>query len=319
MPPNYLGAKDVERDTETARSGPIATGHDRSQRSRARCSPYHYSPPAAHAFSISKWEAGTCRASNCTDAGPDSAFYTQAAGHPDFGITDFAFDSKEAGVVKKWKEPEGHVKDVRVDLPPGLAVNPEATSQLCTEEQLNSDNRECPAESQVGEDEATGTAEIALGVKETVTEHFPVYNMVRKPGEPSRFGVEIASPTLALLGLQGHVYLEGGISWQGEAETSETSGVTSGDYHEFFKIQNIPQQPEIVESRLIFWGVPQSHSGSGQPDGVHHPAEHLLEQADHPPARRLLRRPRPFPAERQTKPRVTATGCDQLAFDPRCR
>ncbi len=270
---------------------------------------------AADGFSISKWEAGTCTESNCTDAGPHSAFYTQAAGHPDFGITDFAFASKEVGLVKKWKEPEGRVKDVRVDLPPGLAVNPEATSQLCTEEQLNADDKACPAESQVGEDEATGTAEIAIGVKETVTEHFPVYNMVRKPGEPSRFGVEIASPTLALLNLQGHVYLEGGISWQSEAETSETSGVPSGDYHEFFKIQNIPQQPEIVESRLIFWGVPQSHTGVGTPTAF----ITLPSACASKPITRLhvdsYEDPGQFLAGANETP-VLATGCSQLAFNP---
>jgi hypothetical protein len=270
---------------------------------------------AAHAFSISKWEAGTCRESNCADAGPHSAFYTQAAGHPDFGITDFAFDSKEVGVVKKWRQPEGHVKDVRVDLPEGLAVNPEATDQLCTEEQLNADKGECPVGSQVGEDEATGTAEVALGVKETVTEHFPVYNMVRKPGEPSRFGVEIASPTLALLNLQGHVYLEGGISWQGEAETSETSAVPSGDYHEFFKIRDIPQQPEIVESRLIFWGVPQSHTGVGIPTAF----ITLPSTCASKPITRLhvdsYEDPGHFLAGANETP-VTASGCNQLAFNP---
>ena len=272
-------------------------------------------PAGAHAFALSKWEAGTCRESNCADAGPHSAFYTQAAGHPDFGITDFGFDSSEVGAIKKWKEPQGHVKDVRVDLPPGLAVNPEATRELCTEAELNTDKGECPAESQVGEDEATGTAEIALGIKETVTEHFPVYNMVRKPGEPSRFGVEIASPTLALLGLQGHVYLEGGISWQGEAEASETSGVASGDYHEFFKIQDIPQQPEIVESRLIFWGVPQSHSGVGDPTAF----ITLPSTCSSKPITRLhvdsYEDPGDFLAAANETP-VAATGCEQLAFDP---
>ena len=313
MPPIYFGVKDVSvtlkrRGSDRNRTRLIAV-------TAGTMLALWLPPVAAHAFSVSKWEAGTCKESNCTDAGPHSAFYTQAAGHPDFGITDFAFDSTEAGVVKKWKEPQGHVKDVRVDLPPGLAVNPEATTQLCTEEQLNSDKKECPAESQVGEDEATGTAEIALGVKETVTEHFPVYNMVRKPGEPSRFGVEIASPTLTLLGLQGHAYLEGGISWQGEAETSETSGVASGDYHEFFKIQDIPQQPEIVESRLIFWGVPQSHSGVGSPTAfitlpstcASKPITHLHVDSYEDPGH--------FLAEANETP-VTATGCDQLALDP---
>jgi len=52
-------------------------------------------PVGAQAFEVSKWEAGTCRESSCTDAGSNSAFYTQAAGHPNFGITDFEFGYTE--------------------------------------------------------------------------------------------------------------------------------------------------------------------------------------------------------------------------------
>jgi hypothetical protein len=221
-----------------------------------------FAPAARAEFGVAKWEAQTCNESTCADAGSHSAFYTQAAGHPGFGITDFAFGYTE---VLGAKEPDGNVKDVRVDLPPGLGVNPEATG-TCTEAQL--DAFKCPAESQVGVDEATGTAELTLGVKTTVKEEFKVYNMERKFGEPARFGVEINSTTLkaaeTLLGhhLTGELYLEGGISWHREAETSESSGVQTGDYHEFFKIQNIPKEPEVVESRLIFWGVPHEHNAA---------------------------------------------------------
>jgi hypothetical protein len=156
------------------------------------------------------------------------------------------------------KVPEGNVKDVRVDLPQGLSVNPEATAQ-CTETQLN--ESKCPAESQVGVDEATGTAEFVLGVRATLLQKFPVFNMVRRPGEPARFGVEINIPLVANV----RSYLEGGISWHHEAETAESSGVPTGDYHEFFKIENFPKSPELVESRLVFWGVPQAETHVGSP------------------------------------------------------
>ena len=52
---------------------------------------------------------------------------------------------------------------------------------------------------------------------------------------------------------------------QHEAETAESSGVPTGDYHEFFEIHNIPTQPELIESKLIFWGVPEEHSHVGTP------------------------------------------------------
>ena len=128
-------------------------------------------PALAGAFSLAKWEAGTCSNPECSDPGPHEYFYTQAAGHPNFGITDFRFAATKTVVVPgvdEWEEPIGHVKDARVDLPAGLAVNPEATPQ-CAEEQLNKEEKLCPAASQVGIDEATGTAEV-LGIKKTVTE-----------------------------------------------------------------------------------------------------------------------------------------------------
>jgi hypothetical protein len=257
-------------------------------------------PAAAHAaLTIKKWEAGTCTESTCTDAGPDSAFYTQAAGHPDFGITDFEFNYRE-GVLGK-KEPEGKVKDVRVDLPAGLAVNPEATTK-CTEAELNALN--CPEATRVGEDEATGTA---LGVT-FPAEHFNVYDMERKLGQPARFGVELKSLALKLAGLQGHIYLEGGISWHHEAETSENSGVATGDYHEYFKIENIAEEPEIVESRLIFNGVVNGHAFLTLPSTcAEKPVTYLHVDSHEDPGHWI-------PAANQTP--VTATGCDSLAFNP---
>jgi hypothetical protein len=228
-------------------------------------------PAASATFGVNKWEAGTCKEKACNNAGkdPSAEFYTQAAGHPDFGITDFAFDyTTETNILaEEVRVPVGHVRDVRVDLPPGLAVDPEAAKE-CPEAQIEA--LECPVSTQIGEDEAQGTAELALGTRKTVTESFPVYNLARRPGESARFGVEVKSSTLALAEsisgtkLQSAIYLEGGISWHHEAETAESGGVPTGDYHEFFEIHNIPTQPELIESRLIFWGVPQEHTLTGE-------------------------------------------------------
>jgi hypothetical protein len=116
-------------------------------------------PSAQAGFGVDKWEAGTCKESTCNSEGkaPSAEFYTQAAGHPDFGITDFAFNyAKETNVLaEEVRVPEGHVRDARVDLPPGLAVDPEATPE-CPEAEI--EKLECPESTQVGEDVAEGTA-----------------------------------------------------------------------------------------------------------------------------------------------------------------
>ncbi len=272
----------------------------------------------ASAIEVTKWEAGTCASIECKDSdvneGHSNHFYTQAAGHPDFGITDFRFKTHEEGLLKA-QVPNEHVKDVRVDLPRGLAVNPEATTAKCTEAELNADEKLCPPASQVGVDEATGTATVLA--KLTIEEEFPVYNMVRKPGEPARFGVEVNSPKIKLAGLQGHIYLEGGISWHKEPVTAENSGVESGDYHEYFEIKEIAEEPEVVESRLVFWGVPQEHQKAPtEPPKAfitlpstctEQPITYLHADSYEDPGN-WVAIPNPTP--------VLATGCNALAFNP---
>jgi hypothetical protein len=283
-------------------------------------------PSARAAFGVEKWEAGTCKESSCNIEGkdPSAEFYTQAAGHPDFGITDFSFNFKTSGPAK---EPEGKVKDVRVDLPPGLAVDPEAVEQ-CSEALIA--KLECPAASQVGEDEAIGTAELVLGLKTTVTESFPVFDVQRQPGEPARFGVEVKSSTLALAeGATGHklqsvIYLDGGISWYDEPSISENSGVQNGDFHEFFKIQNIAEEPEIVKSKLIFWGVPNEHNSAAadntfltMPSSANAcalPQTTWLHVASYEDPTSFLAAKSETRLENGTP--LTATGCSSLAFNP---
>lgn len=283
-----------------------------------------FSTPLAQAeFGVRRWEAGTCKVTSCKDAGTsaEEEFFTQAAGHPDFGITDFEMNYKE--VSPSAKQPEGHVKDVRVDLPQGVSVNPEATEQ-CGEAQL--DESKCPPESEVGEDEATGTVNVVETIAPilrvpigalTVTEKFPVYNMTRKYGEPARFGVEVKSTTLSLLGIHAILYLEGGLSWYHEppAAGEESSGVPTGDYHEYFKIEGIPTSPELVESKLIFWGIPQEHTHVGTSKAfitlpstcTERPITYLHVDSYENPGHFLA-------YENQTP--VTATGCAALAFNP---
>src|SRR5437763_14565872 len=83
--------------------------------------------PAADAagLGLAKWEAGTCNGNEaevtkCEYTSPHGEFYTQAAGHPPWGLTGFELASS-GGV------PTGSpLKRIRVDVPPGLAADPQA-------------------------------------------------------------------------------------------------------------------------------------------------------------------------------------------------
>src|SRR4249919_617035 len=96
-------------------------------------------PVASAAFGVAKWEAGTCMsdAPKCTYSSPESQFFTQAAGHPPTGLTDFAMTTT-GGV------PDGAIKDARVYLPEGLNVNPQAVPQ-CPKATFESNAIACAA------------------------------------------------------------------------------------------------------------------------------------------------------------------------------
>lgn len=287
-------------------------------------------------FGVEKWEAGTCTNVSCTDSGPTEYFYTQAAGHPNFGITDFRMNSTKQGLTGA-ALPVGHVENVRVDLPEGLAVNPEATP-FCSQAEFQAST--CAADTQVGEDEATGTVKVAQTVAEkienllpvggilktllsggevalTVTEKFPVYNVERGPGEVGRFGILVKSAVLELAGIEAHIYIDGGLSWHHEALASngENSGVSTGDFHEFFRIPNVPEAPELVESKLIFWGDPHQYNSAApekafitMPSTCNGPQTTILHVSSHEAPERYLAYGNRTP--------VGATGCGGLAFAP---
>jgi hypothetical protein len=247
-------------------------------------------PSALAGFGVSKWEAGTCTAAECTVSN-ESEFYTQAAGHPPYGITDFRFNTKGAS---GFEEPEGNVKEVRVDIPPGLSVDPYATPQ-CKLEQL--EKSVCPPESQVGEVKLTAHLNLIglLGspVGATITPpNTPVYNMVPPPGHPLEAAFKVAL-------FETIVHIVGGIE-------------TTSDYHEFFTIKEIPTSPELVESRLIFFGT-AVHGGQlpfiTMPSTCSGPQTTYLHVVS-------------YEGQEETKAFVTpvgASGCDKIPFEPRVK
>jgi hypothetical protein len=253
--------------------------------------------PAARAdFGIAKWESLTCTMDEsagglggvggnpCTEASPSEWFFTQAAGHPDFGITDFRLN-QTGGFPNR---PDGSAKEVRVDLPAGLGVNPEATPQ-CTVAQLTAFS--CPPESQVGTDFLTtlnpGPAPPPLGTEVTIP--VPVYNVEPPFGVPSVAGFNVTGEPTLLVGDLDPV-----------------------DQHISFTISDIDPAVPLIGSRLVFDGK----KGEGyltMPSSCSGPQTTVLDVTSYP-----YPEP-PGPEEEATASfdtPVGADGCDQVPFDP---
>jgi hypothetical protein len=182
---------------------------------------------SAASFGVTEknFEAGTCVVETCTYESPAAEFYTQAAGRPPFGITSFEFNSEEP--LPGVKLPVGKVKNVRVDVPAGLAANPEAIEK-CEEAQFESNT--CPAGSLVGVDHLT----VFTGT-EVATIPAPVYNLVQPEGLPLKFGIHVPV-------IEEHIFLLGHVSW-------------ATDYHEYFEIHEINPATPLLKSKLAFFGT----------------------------------------------------------------
>jgi hypothetical protein len=189
--------------------------------------------PAAHAeFGASFFDARV--------VDENGNLFEQAGGHPWEGYTAFGLNTLPSGA------PDGHVKDIRVDVPPGLISNPQAIPQ-CTDAQLAVSA--CPPNTQLGRVNLT----TYLGLR--VSLELPLYNMTIGPTQVSRFAF---NPQQALLGAPG-VILAAIVEPLGiELKPVEIIGGVrdTSDYGLFFTISDVAANPEIVDSRLTFWGVP---------------------------------------------------------------
>ncbi len=183
-------------------------------------------PAAQAAFGPEVFEAGTCVTKTCTYATvekePKEAF-TQAAGHPQWGGTKFVMKHSGSNV-------EGSsVKRLRVDVPPGLAANPQAPTPKCPIETFKEGPSKCPAESIVGTVEMEAIAGLVVPLTLPSLEG-TVYNLNAPPGLSLDFGIavepagELVSPI--------HLYLEGHVAWW-------------SDYHEYFEINNVPNEAQV--------------------------------------------------------------------------
>ena len=121
----------------------------------------------------------------------------QAGSHPFAMTTSFAFNMRTNLLGQSVSD--GDVKDVAVELPPGLIGNPSATPK-CTAKEFHTqsafsalEGSNCPGDTQVG----LAVATVSLGSPYPVL--VGVYNLVPPPGVPAAFGFNPIGLAITLL------------------------------------------------------------------------------------------------------------------------
>jgi hypothetical protein len=174
------------------------------------------------AFAVERFEVAPEEEGGGVDA--------QAGSHPFQLSTTLSFD-QGADPAK----PPALLRNVHVELPPGLIGNAAATPQ-CSEldfSQLHEGGmvNSCPATSAIGVAVLTVYEPLHLGLK---TLPVPVFNLAPGRGEPARFGFEFANNPVIL----------------------DTSVRTGGDYGVNVDVSNVSELANVISSTVAIWGVP---------------------------------------------------------------
>ncbi len=227
------------------------------------------------------------------DGTPD----TQAGSHPYQFIDNFELNSHfkrlESNADSPYiRMPDGVLRDLAVDLPPGFVGDPNATSQKCTEEELRVKGDLCRPEARVGKlhlywSEAAVRQPALSGV---------IFNMPPPRGVALQLGTNFFLPLL---------YINSGVR-------------AGGDYPVQATVSDAPAQAPVIRSRLVISGVVGEGTNRKPfltlPTGCHGPLRSTME-ADSwgEPGRwvkaiSLTRNAAGTP--------VSLTGCSKLKFPP---
>ena len=282
-----------------------------------------FAPASQAGLVIPKWQAVTCTENEdlpatppyavpevgyettlpppteqCTSATPGK-WFTQAAGHPDKGITDFRLATLPHPPTEAGGFPTGFIKEIVVDTPEGLSVNPEAAPK-CTIALLTIN--ECPDAAQVGTNYLTVSAQSPNGEGKCLPAGeclqarvaLKVYNLVPFDGVPSMVG---------FLATGGPTFIVGSLDPE--------------DQHVIFTIDvhaPSPTSPPIIESRLVFDGKAGNGTYLTMPSncaGGQTTLLHLLGYGGIPPFE-----PTPTEAKASFTTAVGASGCPLVPFKP---
>jgi hypothetical protein len=143
----------------------------------------------------------------------------QAGSHPYAFTVDFTMNQDNQG------KPEGTIRDLIVDLPPGLIGNPEAVPR-CSGQDFVGAAFGCPQSSQIGI--------VVARVRGIGTAQFPLYNLTPPLGVPASIGFHFFENLVVQ-----HASLRG-----------------EGDYGVSVSSITLPTSFEIQSVTAIVWGVP---------------------------------------------------------------
>jgi len=173
-----------------------------------------------------------------------SCSFTQAGGHPYSATTAITLNTRTDAIYGQFW-PEEPVKDVVVEIPPGLIANPTVVPR-CTLEQLMGTNANpkpiCAPAAQVG---VVSTifpyclGSIFCGLPRSSTE--PLYNMVPPPGVPAEFA-----------------FVTFGVVVTFDAE------VRSPAYGANIRVADASEGLPVIGSSVTLWGVPADRSHDGE-------------------------------------------------------
>ena len=173
-----------------------------------------------------------------TAVNDDGSVASQAGSHPgDYEVISMSTNHIVIPSAYTAFTVDGGFKDVQVDLPRGMVVNPNAVPQ-CTETQLETTFQEqeaglgCPDDSQVGfiSVRFSFSGRFGLGL-------IPLYNMVPPAGSPAEFGFSFIE------GLYNHI--------RGFVRTGDDYGLSA-------IATDIPSKVPLAGIKVNLWGDPTS-------------------------------------------------------------
>ncbi len=182
--------------------------------------------PGYPAFGLLPGEAGL----SVSILDSEGSVATQAGSHPYQLIAGMGFPTRSA--EGELLAVDGGVKDLTVDLPRGLVVDPGAIADRCTDAELN--KGACPDASQVGIFELSV---VLVGNPQSAP--VPLYAMVPPPGSAVEFGFELIEGTL--------VHLLGRLR-------------SDGDFGLSADVSDLFAKYPLLGAKVVLWGNPSDES-----------------------------------------------------------